>query len=176
MSYQDNNLKSLKYKIYSVPEYKKYVLKVEKPETIKACRFASRKYEKIVKELETYDCQYHLNIYPDDMLKLNIDIDGMKKDLIVKFYDDINDYFKYIGISEKVKNSFTYNPNGKKNVETNTQGYIYSHITFTNICATSSKQKEFWEGFINKYPQYKDICGFVYQIKQKKENQIHNTK
>ena len=37
------------------------------------------------------------------MLKLNIDVDGMHKDLFVKFYDDINDYFKYIGISEKVK-------------------------------------------------------------------------
>ena len=28
MSYQDKNLKSLKYKIYSVPNYKKYVLEV----------------------------------------------------------------------------------------------------------------------------------------------------
>ena len=67
MSYQDKNLKSLKYKIYSVPNYKKYVLKVLLPDTIKACRFASRNYEKIVKELETYDCQYHLNIRKNDM-------------------------------------------------------------------------------------------------------------
>ena len=95
MSYQDKNLKSLKYKIYSVPNYKKYVLEVKNPKiTVEAPCFASRKYEKIVKKLETYDCQYHLNIHPDDMLKLNIDVDGMHKDLFVKFYDDINDYFK----------------------------------------------------------------------------------
>ena len=58
----------------------------------------------------------------------------MHKDLFVKFYDDINHYFEYIGISQKVKNSFTYNKNGKKNVENNTEDYVYSHITFTNIC------------------------------------------
>jgi hypothetical protein len=78
MSYQDKNLKSLKYKIYSVPNYKKYVLDVKNPKiTVEAPCFASRKYEKIVKELETNDCQYHLVVCPDDMLKLNIDIDGM---------------------------------------------------------------------------------------------------
>jgi hypothetical protein len=76
MSYQDKNLKSLKYKIYSVPNYKKYVLEVKNPKiTVEAPCFASRKFKKIVKELETYDCQYHLAIRKDDMLKLNIDID-----------------------------------------------------------------------------------------------------
>ena len=69
MSYQDKNLKSLKYKIYSVPNYKKYVLVVQIPETIQAPCFESRKLKKIVKELETYDCQYHLPIQKDDMLK-----------------------------------------------------------------------------------------------------------
>ena len=68
MSHQDKNLKSLKYKIYSLPNYKKYVLEVKKDETIKAPCFASRKYEKIVKELETNDCQYHWVVYPDGML------------------------------------------------------------------------------------------------------------
>ena len=51
MSYQDKNLKSLKYKIYSVPNYKKYVLEVKNPKiTVEAPCFASRKYEKIVKK------------------------------------------------------------------------------------------------------------------------------
>ena len=87
MSYQDKNLKSLKYKIYSVPNYKKYVPEVKNPKiTVEAPCFASRKYEKIVKELETYDCQYHLVVCPDDMLKLNIDIDDMHKDLLEKSY------------------------------------------------------------------------------------------
>ncbi len=63
MSYQDKNLKSLKYKIYSVPNYKKYVLEVQNPKiTVEAHCFSSRKYKKIVKELETNDCQYHLLI------------------------------------------------------------------------------------------------------------------
>ena len=57
MSYQDKNLKSLKYKIYSVPNYKKYVLEVKKPDTIKACRFASGSMKKLSKKLETKDCQ-----------------------------------------------------------------------------------------------------------------------
>ena len=34
MSYQDKNLKSLKYKIYSVPNYKNYVVEVKTDETI----------------------------------------------------------------------------------------------------------------------------------------------
>ena len=87
------------------------------------------------------------------MLKLNIDIDGMHKDLLENFYKDIDEYFKSIGVN-KINFSNTINLNGKKNIENNTQDYVYSHITFTNICATSSKQKEFWEGFINKYSQY----------------------
>jgi hypothetical protein len=45
----------------------------------------------------------HIKFDDYDILKLNIDVDGMHKGLFVKFYDDINDYFKYIGISEKVK-------------------------------------------------------------------------
>jgi len=173
MSYQDKNLKSLKYKIYSVPNYKKYVLKVKKPDTIKACRFASRKYEKIVKKLETKDCQYHLDIRKDDMLKLNIDVDGMHKDLLENFYKDIDEYFKSIGVN-RINFSNTLNLNGKKNIEKNTQDYVYSHITFTNICATSSKQKEFWQAFIDKYPQYKKILDYGHLGSEKKWFRLPN--
>ena len=98
MSYQDKNLKSLKYKIYRVPNYKKYVLEVKNPKiTVEAPCFASRKYEKIVKELETYDCQYHLAIRKDDMLKLNIDIDGMKKSKRSTFLKRVGRQLKSIG-------------------------------------------------------------------------------
>ena len=173
MSYQDKNLKSLKYKIYSVPNYKKYVLKVKKPDTIKACRFASRKYEKIVKKLETKDCQYHLDIRKDDMLKLNIDVDGMHKDLLENFYIDIDEYFKSIKVN-RINFSNTLNLNGKKNIEKNTQDYVYSHITFTNICATSSKQKEFYQAFIDKYPQYKKILDYGHLGCEKKWFRLPN--
>ena len=112
MSYQDKNLKSLKYKIYSVPNYKKYVLEVKNHKiTVEAPCFASRKFKKIVKELETYDCQYHLNIYLDDMLKLNIDIDGMHMDFLEKFYEDIDEYFKSIGVN-RINFSNTINLKG----------------------------------------------------------------
>ena len=73
---------SKKFEIYSVPTYK-YVL--EQNKTNSAQCFSSRSYKKLVKELETNDNQYHLLTRKDDMLKLNIDIDGMHKNLIKKF-------------------------------------------------------------------------------------------
>ncbi len=96
--------------------------------------------KKIVKELETNDCQYHLVVYPNDMLKLNIDIDGMHMNLFKKIYEYIDEYFKSIGVN-RINFSNKFNLNGEKNVETKTEDYVNSHITFTNICATSSKQK-----------------------------------
>ena len=92
------------------------------------------------------------------MLKLNIDIDGMKKSKRPTFLKRVGRQLKSIGALKyinELRYAYTKNKNGKLNVEKNTQDYVYSHITFTNICATSSKQKEFWEGFIHKYPQYK---------------------
>ena len=151
---------SKKFEIYSVPTYK-YVLEQNKSNSAQC--FSSRSYKKLVNELETNDCQYHLVTRKDDMLKLNIDIDGMHMDLIKKFFKHINRYLKSIGVNEYVediKTVYTVNLNGKLNLETNTHDYLYSHITFKNICATSLKQKEFWEGFIHKYPQYKDSCDF----------------
>jgi len=54
--------------------------------------------------------------------------------------------------------SYTRNENGKKNIETGTKNYIYSHISFDNICMSGTKQKIFWNNFVNKYPKYD---GFV---------------
>ena len=121
---------SKKFEIYSLPTYK-YVLEQNKANSAQC--FSSRSYKKIVKELETNDNQYHLLTRKDDMLKLNIDIDGMHKHLIKKFFKHINRYLKSIGVNEYVediKTVYTANLNGKSNLETNTHHYLYSHITF----------------------------------------------
>ena len=66
------------YEIYSVPNYFEYVLEKNDKGSEIAERFSSKSYKKIIKELKN-DKQYQLNVCKDDMLKLNIDIDGMKK-------------------------------------------------------------------------------------------------
>ena len=79
------------------------------------------------------------------MLKLNIDIDGMKKKKWPTFLKRITRYLQSIGVNEyvdEIKYSYTSNKNGKKNVETKTQKYVYRHITFIKLCATSSKQRK----------------------------------
>ena len=135
------------YEIYSLPNYSYVLEKNDKGSNI-AERFSSKSYKKIIEELYTSDKQYHLLVRKDDMLKLNIDIDGMKRKKLPTFFKRISKYFASIGVDVDIIVSYTSNKNGKKNVETKTQKYVYSHITFTNLCATSSKQKEFWEGFI----------------------------
>jgi len=154
------------YEIYSVPSYLGYVLENPKKGSEIAERFSSESYKNIIKELKN-DKQYHLNVRKDDMLKVNIDIDGMKKYKFPNFKTRLLKYFASIGVTEDLDVSYTKNNNGEKNIETNTKDYLYSHFTIINLCATSSKQKELWEGFINKYPQYKDICDHKHLGKEK---------
>ena len=61
------------------------------------------------------------------MLKLNIDIDGMKKSKRSTFLKRVGRQLKSIGAFKyinELKYAHTKNKNGKKNVENNTQDYV----------------------------------------------------
>ena len=79
------------YEIYSVPNYLGYVLETPKKGSEIAKRFSSESYKNIIKELKN-DKQYQLNVCKDDMLKLNIDIDGMKRKKLPTFFTRIGKY------------------------------------------------------------------------------------
>ena len=102
------------YEIYSVPNYFEYVLEKNDKGSKIAERFASKSYKKIIEELETNDKQYQLNVCKDDMLKLNIDIDGMKRKKLPTFFNRISKYFASIGVTEDLDVSYTKNNNGEK--------------------------------------------------------------
>ncbi len=145
--------------IFSVPHYFKYVY--ERTETTPAiCEIApkiSGDVDEIIKKLKK-DKQYHIRIFKDDILKLNIDIDGLPKELYDDLTQDIHNAIWELDEELELSMSYTRNENGKKNIETGTKDFIYSHISFDNISMSGTKQKIFWKNFVNKYPKYD---GFV---------------
>lgn len=169
---ENQNMEIKKFNIYSVPSYKKYVLEVIEPFHKQAILYSSNNINKIIKELNN-DKQYHQVCRTDDILKFNIDIDGLPKTMYEDLENKILEEFGSLNI-DKVGISFTKNDNGKKNIKTNTKDYLYSHITFTGICATSSQQKIFWENFVNKYPEYKDLVDYGHLGSKKKWYRLPN--
>ena len=96
------------YEIYSVPNYFDYVLEKNDKGSKIAERFSSKSYKKIIEELYTNDKQYHLLARKDDMLKLNIDIDGMKRKKLPTFFKRINRYLSSIGVDVDIIYSYTH--------------------------------------------------------------------
>jgi len=174
------------FKIYSVPTYKKVVYKRTEttPEYVEEAKpYKSTDVKKIIKELKK-DKQYHQRLFKDDILKINIDIDGLPKEM----YDDLQqrmaDAIWELDENLEFELAYTRNENGKKNIETNTKNFIYSHITFCGLSATSSHQKTFWDNFVKKYPEYKGFVDFGHlgsekwyrlpdQTKEQKKNTEH---
>ena len=138
-------------KIYSVLKYNRDLLieNIEKKSTKKAECFESNDINKIIEELKN-DKGYHLNLNKNSIYKFNIDIDGMKKKDFEEFKKILKEEFLEI-TKKEIFISYTINKNGKKNIEENTDNYIYSHITIKNICASSYIQKNFWNYLKKKY-------------------------
>lgn len=139
------------FKIYSVLKYNRDLLieNIEKKSTKKAEMFESNDINKIIEELK-YDKGYHLNLNKLSIYKFNIDVDGMKKNDFDEFLKILKNEFLEI-TKKEIFISYTINKNGKKNIDENSDNYIYSHITIKNICASSYIQKNFWNYFKNKY-------------------------
>lgn len=187
---ENQNMENQVFKIYLVPSYKSVVY--EKTETTPdycsvAQSFMSKDIKKIVKELKN-DKQYHQVLFKNDVLKFNIDIDGLPKNMYEDLEQRIFNEISALDENLEFELAYTRNENGKKNIETKTKDYIYSHITLTGICATSSQQKIFWSNFVNKYPEYEGFCDFGHlgcakkwyrlpnQTKEQKPNTEHYIK